>query len=521
MPVARAITRTTGVASAAFLCLLAMVLAWSCVPRVRGESAPKPNILLILVDDMGYGDLGCYGSREIPTPSIDALASAGVRCTQGYVSSSVCAPSRAGLMTGRYQNRFGFEHNPTYESPLPGEQIGLPKDERTIADRLKAGGYHTACIGKWHLGETAAWQRPNARGFDYFFGMLGGYHHYFPTIRKHHLYRNTEPVTCIDEPYLTDWLTTEAIDFITRVPAGEPWFVYLAYNTPHTPLEAKEEDLQRFAHIPDQTRRTYCAMQHCLDENVGRLIRHLRNTGQWDNTFIVFLSDNGGACDVNRAINAPLRGQKSTKLEGGLRVPFIFTWPATLPAGERYDQPLIALDLLPTFLAAAGLPPPQAEQQRLRNPKEKKTTRHFDGVDLLPYLRGQRGQDRPHQTLYLRRALWGAAIRHGDWKLLRLPDRAPELYDLANDISERTNLARQHPEKVAELMAKLYDWEMSLERNPMWIDDFKWMQRTRSLYDREYELLQPASAPGTNTHTRNPQAVENKNSPTADERINR
>ena len=509
MPGLRSITRFRGVISAASCCVLAMGLAWSCVPRVRGEPAPQPNILLIVVDDMGYGDLSCYGSRQIQTPNLDTLASAGVRCTQGYVSGAVCAPSRAGLMTGRYQNRFGFEHNLVYESYMDGAHVGLPKDEVTMADRLRAGGYHTACIGKWHLGETAEWQRPNARGFDYFFGTLRGSHHYYPTKEANHLYRNTEPVTSIDVPYLTDWFTKEAIDFIARVPAGKPWFVYVAYNTPHMPLEAKEEDLQHFAHIAGRTRRTYCAMQHCLDENLGRLIRHLRDTGQWDNTLIVFLSDNGGVCDVNHSINAPLRGQKSTMLEGGLRVPFIFTWPTHLPAGKRYDQPLIALDLLPTFLAAAGLPPLQAEPGRVNDPKHEETPRHYDGVDLLPYLRGQRGQERPHETLYWRAVLQGAAIRDGDWKLLRLPDRPPELYDLAKDVSEKTNLAQQHPEKVAALMAKLHAWELSFERNPMWIDRFK-MGHIPTLYDRQYDLVQPEAPAGKVTHTAGPTTTESK-----------
>ena len=234
----------------------------------------QPNLMIILADDMGYGDIGCYGSKQIATPNIDSLAERGVRCSQGYVSMMVCAPSRAGIMTGRYQSRFGFEHNIVGAGRfyVPNE-IGLPTDEVTIADRLKELGYQTACIGKWHLGGDEA-HHPNSRGFDYYFGRFKG-HGYFPKASDKKIYRQRAPVETIDVPYTTDWYTKEAIDFIDRVPDGKPWFLYLAHDTPHTPLQAKKEDIARFAHISQKNRRVYCAMQHCLDENVGKLLEHL------------------------------------------------------------------------------------------------------------------------------------------------------------------------------------------------------------------------------------------------------
>lgn len=465
-------------------CLVLQALALPVV----AQATPRPNIVLVVADDMGYGDLGCYGSKQVPTPHLDSLAASGVRFAQAYVSASVCAPSRAGLLTGRYQNRFGFEHNlVSAGSAYRDESIGIPRDEKTIGDRLEAAGYRTACIGKWHVGDNQPWHHPRARGFDLFFGMLKGHHTYFPKPEENRLWRNRTRVREIEAPYLTDWFTDEALRFIDAAPAGEPWFVYLAYSTPHLPLEAKAEDLEAFAHVADPKRRTYCAMQRCLDRNVGRLVQHLEQQGLRDNTLLVFLNDNGGNCDTNAAINAPLRGQKSTLLEGGVRVPLLCSWPAVLPRDTVYEQPVISLDLMPTLLAAAGT---TLEPERL-GPGRNASRRIYDGVDLLPYLRGERGDERPHATLYWRAALRGAAIRDGDWKLLRLPHRPPELYDLATDVSELRNVASDHPDRVAALMRKLGNWEASFERAPMWLGSNRWLRQNRALYDREYTLVQP------------------------------
>ena len=448
------------------------------VSSAAAETPAKPNVLLILADDMGYGDISCYGSLQISTPNIDSLAEGGIRCTQAYVSMMVCAPSRAGIMTGRYQSRFGFEHNLVgARDYYVSDQIGLPLDEVTVADRLKAAGYHTACIGKWHLGGDEN-HHPNSRGFDYYFGRYKG-HGYFPKVEDKKIYRQREPVESIDVPYTTDWYTKEAIEFIDRSSDENPWFVYLAHDTPHTPLQAKPEDIERFKHIASKPRRVYCAMQYCLDQNIGKLVDHLRKTGQLENTLIVFLSDNGGT--THASINAPLRGSKATFLEGGLRVPMIFHWPAGLPRGKTYEQPLISLDFLPTFAAAAGITLPA-------KPK-------LDGVSLLPYLRGDHAtldaDARPHDELYFRMTLRGAAYRENDWKLIRLPHRPAELYDLSNDISELNNLAAEDPDRVRAMMHQLNVWEQEFKDTPRWFSGNSWIKKNRKKYDKEYQLTQP------------------------------
>ena len=447
-------------------------------------ASPRPNLIIILADDMGYGDLGCYGSRQIATPNIDALAAGGVRCTNGYVSGVVCAPSRAGLMTGRYQNRFGFEHNIVGAAEYyNADHIGLPTDEITIADRLKELGYATACVGKWHLGSREA-MHPNSRGFDYYFGRFKG-HGYFPKVSDQSIYRQREPVKTIDVPYTTDWYTKEAIDFIQRTPEDQPFFLYLAHDTPHTPLQAKQTDLAKYSHISNEKRRTICAMQHCLDENVGRLVQHLKETDRFENSLIVFFSDNGGVTNGGEhSINAPLRGKKAMFTDGGMHVPFIFSWPAgDLRSGSTYDQPFVSLDLMPTFLSAAGTP-----WQSLIG---KERDRAYDGVDLLPYLRGERNGEYPHETLYWRITHRGAAIRDHDWKLVRTPHRPPMLFDLSSDISEQNDLANKHPEQVAELIRKLAEWESSLKHTPRWFSNNRWMSSIFSAYEATYAIQQP------------------------------
>ncbi|MEM7200826.1 MAG: sulfatase-like hydrolase/transferase [Planctomycetota bacterium] len=468
--------------------LAAVALLVCAVLAPAQDSAAPPNILVILTDDMGYGDLSCYGSEQIQTPHIDALAAAGVRCTQGYVTAPVCSPSRAGLLVGRYQNRFGFEHNLVGpQGHYRPESLGIPRDEQTIADRLQRLGYRTGCIGKWHVGRSVDWQLPNARGFGEFFGTRLGGHEYFVKADRCTLFRNGDKVTEVAERYLTDWFTSEALAFVDATPEDRPWFLYLAYTTPHTPLQAKTADLAEFRDLEPERRRTYAAMQRCLDDSVGRLLGRLDETGAAANTLVVFLNDNGGYCSRNGSINAPLRGQKGTMLEGGLRVPFLWRWPGRLPAGAVYDPPISAVDLMPTLVAAAG---GRLETEWVGSGRQRRQ-RVYDGVDLLPFLRGDRDGERPHPTLYWRFALRGAAIRDGDWKLLRLPHRAAELYDLATDASELRDLAASEPARVEALMAKLFAWECTFERPPMWLGPNSWLPRNRNSYDRDYALEQP------------------------------
>lgn len=467
------------------------VLIWPAVSAAE----KKPNILLILADDMGYGDLSCYGSKQIATPAIDKLAAGGIRCTDGYVSNSVCAPSRAGLLTGRSGSRFGFEHNLTEQDYLKPEFTGIPLDEKLISDRLKDLGYRTGIIGKWHLGELLPAQQPNARSFDFFFGMLGGGHPYFPTPENNDLRMNGDRVTEIRTPYLTDWFAMEALDFIRGEGKSngalpeQPWFLYLSFNSPHTPMEAKKEDLEAMKHIQPERRRIYCAMQRCMDRHIGEIIAELRKRGELENTLIVFLSDNGGSTEASYAINAPLRGGKGTFMEGGIRVPMIYHWPAKLKPGV-YSRAVSSLDCMATFVSAAGGTPPPAGSKKRRSGLRQKAPRVYDSIDLLPYFTGRKSGD-PHEFLFWRTATRGDAVRMGDWKLLRPNTAAPQLYNLQNDAGESENVIDQHPEIVRRMIDAKTDWEVSHERPPMFMSDSYYFDLNRRLHLKTYKQTQP------------------------------
>lgn len=423
----------------------------------------RPNIVVIVADDMGYGDIGAYGGTDIPTPNIDALARAGVRFTDAYVSAPVCSPTRAGLLTGRYQERFGHEFN--IGMVARDSDFGLAVEERTIADRLKAAGYRTALFGKWHLGFAPQFH-PMERGFDEFFGFLAGSHSYMNP-----MVASPNPVfdgraRVAEMSYLTDALADRAVEFINRQKA-EPFFLYLAFNAVHVPMQATEKYLARFAHIGDRQRRTYAAMLSAMDDGIGRTLAALRTANLDEHTLVFFFSDNGGpttAGGINGSSNGPLRGSKGQTLEGGIRVPFVIRWTGHLPAGKADARPIIQLDVLPTAAAAAGI----ALQPEWR----------LDGVNLLPFLRGT-AADAPHESLYWRSGAM-MAIRKGDWKLVRVPERrmpmdtsamsdlsGAELYNLKDDIGEGTNLAAAHPEKVKELGEAWQRWNKGLAP-PRW-----------------------------------------------------
>jgi arylsulfatase A-like enzyme len=416
--------------------------------------AQKPNILFIVGDDMGYADVGFQGCQDIPTPHLDALAKASVRCTNGYVSGPYCSPTRAGLMTGRYQTRFGHEFNPG------GGGAGLPLTETTIANRLKAAGYVTGLVGKWHLGSQPE-QHPQKRGFDEFFGFLGGAHDYF---QDQGILRGTQQVD--EKEYLTDAFGREAVSFIEKH-KNETWFLYLAFNAVHTPMQADDPRLMKFAHISDQRRRTYAAMMSAMDDAVGRVRKKLEEAGLAQNTLVTFISDNGGptmpGTTVNASSNRPLRGSKRTTLEGGIRVPFLVSWPGHVKPGV-YDKPVIQLDLNATALTAAGV----AIQPGWK----------LDGVDLAPFFAGTNSAA-PHQALYWR---FGQqmAIRDGEYKLVRYdtnadtltgaggqPVSAPQLYRLSDDIGESKDLAKSMPDKLNELQAKWDTWNKD-NKPPLW-----------------------------------------------------
>ncbi len=396
----------------------------------------KPNILVFLCDDTGWAELGFQGNKQIPTPQIDSIAKNGVRFTQGYVSGPYCSPTRAGLMTGRYQTRFGHEFNST------ARQSGISLDETTMAERLRAIGYATCAVGKWHLGINPPFQ-PTKRGFDEFYGTLANTSFFHPSQFVDS--RVSTEVQKVDDPdfYTTDAYAERAVDWLDKQ-QDRPWFLYVPFNAQHAPLQATQKYLDRFQHIRDEKHRTFAAMMSAMDDAVGKILDKVREMGQEQNTLIFFLSDNGGPTGSTTSRNIPLRGFKSTTWEGGVRVPFCAQWKGTLPAGETYEHPIIQLDILPTALAAAG--------------EEADPEWKLDGVNLLPYLTGE-NSERPHETLYWRFGKqW--AIRHGDWKLVggNGGDLAGELHNLAQEISESNNLAADNPEKVRELKSLWEGW---------------------------------------------------------------
>lgn len=464
-----------------------MLVCWPGGTAWAKESSPRPNILIILTDDMGYGDISYNGSRQVQTPHIDRIAKTGVYFTQAYVTGTVCAPSRCGLLSGRYQQRFGAEHNWNEFGDIYNEEyIGINPGIKVMSEYVKDNGYATAMIGKWHVGESDR-MRPEARGFDYAFWMDGN-HTYWPQ-KKNGLKLNGGPVTEIEVPYLTDWWTAAAIDWMTTKRGNQPWFIYLGYNTPHTPLQAKEEDLAKYSHINNKKRRTYLAMQDCLNQNIGRIFKVLEKTKQLENTLIIFANDNGGPCSSNASINAPFRGQKSTFLEGGMRVPMMFSWPGTIEPGQRYDLPVSTLDLLPTVLAAIESPEAPADYDI-----DKIYPKHgLDGVNLFPYFQGKYPADkRPHQTLYWRSVFRGGVIREGDWKLIVTEHDLPYLFNIAEDFQEQNDLLLEMPEKARELKRKYGEWQARLEGTPTFFNRNGWLKgKWRSYVETEYILEQP------------------------------
>jgi arylsulfatase A-like enzyme len=426
-------------------------LVWNA--GVAWSQKKAPNIIIILTDDQGYGDVGFNGCADIPTPGIDRIAQNGVVCTNGYASFAVCGPSRAGLLTGRYQDRFGFSRNPLL---APNDSLmGLPSSEETIAQLLKKAGYRTAILGKWHMG-THPIHHPNVRGFDEFFGFLEGGHRYFPEewnindiseckqqydAYRTKLLRNNKAVE--EKEYLTDALSREAVDFIRRN-SKQPFFLYLSYNAPHAPLQATEKYLSRFSQIADKRRRTYAAMVSAVDDGVNNLLNALEELNLDKNTLVFFLSDNGGPTKDNASSNKPLRGFKGDFYEGGIRVPFAVQWKGVLPAGTKYDKPVISLDI---FATAAAL-----NKLQTRNP--------LDGINLIPYLTGNNA-GLPHEALYWRGNNDKWAIRTNNEKLLVLGNTT-ERYDIRNDISESVNLHDTNPDPSDALRARIETWKKKL-----------------------------------------------------------
>jgi arylsulfatase A-like enzyme len=426
------------------------------LPVAALHAAPRPNIILILADDMGYADIGSHGCKDIPTPHIDRIAAGGMRFTDGYANGSFCTPTRAALMSCRYQHRFAIED---LASPLPKQAHPLPK-------RLQSAGYKTGMVGKWHLGGAAGFT-PLDRGFDEFFGFLGGGHRYIIRPGGKGAYnapilRNREAVN--ESRYLTDAFGEEAAAFVERQRGEQtPFFLYLAFNAVHAPLQAVEKYQARFHSITDPTRQTYAAMLSAMDDAIGRVLAALDQTGQTDRTLIFFTNDNGGPTTrnaVNGSVNTPLRGSKCETFEGGIRVPMLMQWPGVVPAGSTYRHPVMTFDLSATALAAA-----QADASQV------------DGKDLLPYVTGKL-KEAPHDTLFWRSRTmsnnYGA--RQGDWKFVHStegddspgPKQTPArdmLFNLAEDIGEQRDLAGTHPAKLDELKKRYEAWSAAVDED--------------------------------------------------------
>ena len=413
----------------------------------RGQQR-RPNVLFILADDLGYGELSCYGNREIPTPHIDSLAKRGVRFTDGYMSAAVCNPSRAGLLTGRYQQRWGQELNRL------AEKNWLPTGETCMAEALKKAGYATSLVGKWQMGMRGEYH-PLARGFDEFFGIASGAN--YADIKRPDvksiavggadglggIFRGREAVT--EPEYLTEAFAREANRFI-GTKRDNPFFLYLAFNAPHVPLQVMQKYYDRFPGITNEMHRVYAGMVSALDDAVGSVLTTLERTGAARDTLIVFSSDNGAPDYVEKTDNGGLKGYKRMLYEGGIRVPMIMRWDGRLQAGSVVRDPVSALDFLPTMLAAAGVkdPPPKP----------------FDGVDLLPYLTGSK-KGAAHEHLFWRMGA-NSAVRKGKWKLHRIGEDSYRLFNLEKDREENENVAGANPKVVAELKETLAKWNAGL-----------------------------------------------------------
>ncbi|OHX63814.1 sulfatase-like hydrolase/transferase [Flammeovirga pacifica] len=441
-----------------FTITLCIITAFSCsqIKKAKTKNSEKPNVIIILTDDQGYGDVSFNGSTEISTPHIDRIAYEGVKFNNGYVTYAVCGPSRMGLITGRYQDRFGGSRNPLW-APNDINQ-GLPLSEETMADVLGKEGYKSIAIGKWHLGAHND-LRPLNRGFDEFYGFLTGGHKYFPEewtlsdisqvksqfdAYRTKLLRNNTRVE--EQEYLTDALSREAVDFIDRN-SQKPFFMYLAYNAPHAPLQATEKYLNRFKNVSDIKRRTYLAMVSAVDDGVGQILSKLEDKGIDDNTMIFFLSDNGGAIK-NASYNGELSGWKGSLFEGGIHVPFALRWPKMIQKGVEYNPMISSLDIMATAVAFS----------------EAKPTNNLDGVNIVPFIRGD-VKGVPHEALFWRKFDdKDYAVRQGELKYLSIKDRKTNVrttsyFDLQNDLSEKNNLSDLEEKQKESLIRKYKKWE--------------------------------------------------------------
>lgn len=485
----RILTRTLG-------CL---VVAWAHMPGWAGDAlpaptSPRPNILLILVDDLGYADVGFNGSKDIVTPELDALAGAGTIFTSAYVVHPFCGPSRMGLMSGRYPHTFGAPYNLPSSNTRQYIDQGITTNETLISTVLQDAGYHTGIMGKWHMGIQPE-HHPNQRGFDDFFGFLGGGHNYFGpyqpqtaagTVWDYATYPEHNGVNVMNltaDDYMTDVLSRNAVRFADRAAKrDQPFFLYLSYNAPHTPLEARQEDMDRFPGLTGD-RKTYAGMVYAVDRGVGRLVKALKTNKQYDNTLIVFLSDNGGREDKG-ADNGPLQGQKGWVTEGGFRVPMFMHWPGVIPAGARYDHPVTALDFYPTFarLAEAALP----------------TGKQLDGKDIWDDILADRNPRAGEPIYAVRHRVDGSpegysdvGVREDQWKAVKIWNQNWQLFDVQQDIGEAVDLSPRYPEILRNMVTEAEIWSRS-HTVPLWYDSVEheaaWQRKGMPHYEDTFSL---------------------------------
>ncbi len=428
----------------------------------QAQTRPRPNVVVFLADDLGFKDVG-YNGAEFETPHIDRLCRGGLKFTR-FHAMPLCSPTRAAFLTGRHPVRYGL----TYSVVRPWSHYGLSTAEKTIADVFREGGYQTACIGKWHLGHTHEKLLPRSRGFDYFYGHMNGAIDYFERVRdgSPDWQRNGETVR--ESGYATELLAADAVRWIEQRDASRPFFLYMPWNAPHSPLQAPKALVEKYASIAQPQRRTYAAMVDAMDQGIGRVVGALDKAGLMENTIVVFLSDNGGPRRQG-ADNGSLRAGKATVFEGGLRVPALLHWRGRVQPGET-DQVSCVIDLLPTLAGAAAV--------------EVKGTKPLDGIDLWPLLRSGRTQVR-EELFFAVQAETGPkqhALRSGDWKFIQV-DKEEHLFDLKADPEEKSNLISRESARAADLRARMEKWValhpkaeviVSATPHPGWVQPADW-----------------------------------------------
>jgi arylsulfatase B len=434
----------------------------------------RPNIIMILCDDLGYSDVGFNGSKDIKTPALDALAATGTKFTSAYVPHPFCGPSRAGILTGRYPHTIGAQFNLPPNSETIGE--GIDVNEKFMSKMLQESGYRTGLVGKWHLGANEPFH-PNKRGFDNFYGFLGGGHEYHPEVYKKKyaaaekrgqkvifdylkpLEHNGKKVDN-DTEYLTDVLSGEGVRFIEESSKmNKPFFLFMSYNAPHTPLEAKKEDLEIYSDITDENRRTYAAMVHAVDRGVAEIVESLKATGEYENSLIIFYSDNGGRPDKG-ASNFPLRERKGSVYEGGYRVPMFFHWPNVVPSGKVYNSPVSALDFYPTFAKLTD--------------SEIASDKKLDGKDMWNNFMSNKKTYVGENifTMRHREGYTDVGVRNGKYKAVKAYNEKWELYDIENDIEESNDISDKHLEVLKKMVMDARTWSKT-HIQPRWWHDVK------------------------------------------------